>query len=95
MKNSFKTGLIILAVGGIIAFVLSPIFKKLPLLEKSGGTIIQASIGDATYLNPVLATDSASGDINGLIYNGLVKYDKNLELTGDLAESWEISKDNL
>jgi len=59
----------------------------------AGGTFIEASIADASMLNPVLATDSASNDINGLVYNGLVKYDKNIKLIGDLAESWEVSKD--
>lgn len=56
-----------------------------------GGTFVVASIGDATYLNPLLATDSASNDINNLVYNGLVKYDKNIQLVGDLAESWTIT----
>jgi len=60
-----------------------------------GDTIIQASIGDASYLNPILASDSASGDINGYVYNGLVKYDKNLKLVGDLAESWDVSEEGL
>ncbi len=60
-----------------------------------GDTFIEASIGDANTLLPVLASDSASSEINGLIYNGLVRYDKNLQLEGELAESWEISPDNL
>jgi len=60
-----------------------------------GDAYIEASIGDASYLNPILATDSASGDINGLVYNGLVKYDKNIKLIGDLAESWEVKKGGL
>lgn len=63
------------------------------LTPVSGGTYIEASIGDASFLNPILATDSASSEINGLIYNGLVKYDKNLNLVGDLAESWLITND--
>nr|WP_291316030.1 peptide-binding protein [Desulfuromonas sp.] len=60
-----------------------------------GDTFIEASIGDASNLLPVLASDSASSDINGLIYNGLVRYDKDLQMEGELAESWEISEDNL
>lgn len=60
-----------------------------------GDTFIEASIGDASTLLPVLASDSASSDINGLVYNGLVRYDKNLKLEGELAESWDISEDNL
>lgn len=64
-------------------------------LAEYGDAYIEASIGDASYLNPVLAADSASGDINGLVYNGLVKYDKNIKLIGDLAESWEVKKNGL
>ncbi|MBN1405291.1 MAG: peptide-binding protein, partial [Candidatus Omnitrophica bacterium] len=60
-----------------------------------GGTIIVASIGDARTLIPILATDSASAEICSLVYNGLVKYDKNINLTGGLAESWEILDDGL
>ncbi|MCK5533854.1 peptide-binding protein [bacterium] len=60
-----------------------------------GDMIINASIGDASYLNPVLSTDSSSGTINDLVYNGLVKYDKDLNLVGDLAKSWTVSQDRL
>ena len=60
-----------------------------------GDTFIEASIGDASNLLPVLSSDSASSDISGLIYNGLVRYDKDLKIEGELAESWEISEDNL
>ncbi|RLB03315.1 MAG: peptide-binding protein [Deltaproteobacteria bacterium] len=58
-----------------------------------GDTIVVGSIGDASSLIPMLASDSASHEICGLIYNGLVKYDKDLNLVGDLAERWEISSD--
>ncbi len=65
------------------------------LTPEFGDTFIEASIGDASTLLPVLASDSASSDINGLIYNGLIRYSKDLEVEGELAESWEISEDNL
>lgn len=60
-----------------------------------GDTFIEASIGDASNLLPVLSSDSASSDISGLVYNGLVRYDKDLKIEGELAESWDISEDNL
>jgi peptide/nickel transport system substrate-binding protein len=60
-----------------------------------GDMIVRGSIGDASVLLPVLASDSASFDIIGLIYNGLVKYDKDINLVGELAERWDISEDNL
>ncbi len=60
-----------------------------------GDLFIDGGIGDASTLLPPLASDATSHGIAGLIYNGLVKYDGDLNLVGDLAESWEISPDNL
>lgn len=58
-----------------------------------GDAIIQGSIGDASNLLPVISSDSVSSELNQLVYNGLVKIDKNLNLTGDLAEKWDVSDD--
>ncbi len=64
---------------------------SIDLTPVTGGTYVDASIGDATFLNPLLSTDSASNDIINLVYNGLIKYDKDIKLIGDLAESWEVA----
>lgn len=60
-----------------------------------GDTIVTGSIGDASNLIPALASDGASFGIIGLVYNGLLKTDKNQEIVTDLAESWKISEDGL
>jgi peptide/nickel transport system substrate-binding protein len=60
-----------------------------------GDILVEGSIGDASNLIPLLATDNTSHSISGLIFNGLVKYDRDLNIVGDLAESWDISKDGL
>jgi len=60
-----------------------------------GDSLVEGSIGEPSTLIPILASDSASHSVASLIYNGLVKYDKNLNLTGDLAERWDISPDGL
>ncbi|WP_201332816.1 peptide-binding protein [Nitratiruptor sp. YY09-18] len=41
-------------------------------------------------INPLLATDSASAEIAGWIFNGLFKYNKNGKIVGDLAKSWKF-----
>jgi len=61
----------------------------------SGDAIVEGTIGEASTLIPVLATDSASHAVAGQIYNGLIKYDKNLVIVGDLAESFDVSPDGL
>jgi len=60
-----------------------------------GDTLVEGTIGEASTLIPILASDSASHSVAGLIYNGLIKYDKDLKIVGDLAESFLISPDGL
>ena len=60
-----------------------------------GDTLVEGTIGEASTLLPILASDSASHSVAGLIYNGLIKYDKNLKIVGDLAETYLVSPDGL
>jgi peptide/nickel transport system substrate-binding protein len=55
-----------------------------------GDVFVDSSIGDASNLITMLATDGASHEVAGNMYNGLVKYDKDFNIVPDLAESWEI-----
>lgn len=61
----------------------------------NGDSLIAGSIGEPSILIPMLAGDSASHDVAGQIFNGLVKYHTDLTIIGDLAESWDISPDGL
>lgn len=60
-----------------------------------GDLLIEGTIGEPSVLIPMLAGDSASHSVAGLIINGLVKYHTDLSVIGDLAESWDISPDGL
>lgn len=44
-------------------------------------------------INPILATDSASGEIAGWIFEGLFKYDTNASIIPNLAKSFEFLND--
>ncbi|HIJ88839.1 MAG TPA: peptide-binding protein [Desulfuromonadales bacterium] len=61
----------------------------------TGDSLVEGTIGEASTLIPLLATDASSHAVAGQIYNGLIKYDKNLNIVGDLAESFDISADGL
>jgi peptide/nickel transport system substrate-binding protein len=60
---------------------------------QSGGTLIDAAIGEPSGLIYMVAGESAAGAISSNIFNKLLKYDKNLDLEGELAESWHVSND--
>ncbi|MBP7055631.1 MAG: peptide-binding protein [Candidatus Omnitrophica bacterium] len=60
-----------------------------------GDAIVSAMISDANTLVPILASDAASAEVCGMLFNGLVKYDEKVAIVGDLAESWEIADGGL
>jgi len=60
-----------------------------------GDTFVQASIGDITGLIPNITTDGPSHAVGGLIYDGLVQTDKDLNWIPAMAESWQFTKDCL
>ena len=52
-------------------------------------TLHLATSANPSRLNPILATDSASGEISGYIFNGLIKYDKDSStIIGELAQDF-------
>ena len=74
-----------------IFFFLSLILSNLSAFSKErGGTLVIGMGAGVRTLIPILASDSASAEVCSFIFNGLLKYDKDLKLKGDLAESWEI-----
>ncbi len=51
---------------------------------------ITASSSDAVILNPILSADSASAQIESLVFEGLIDRDENLNFRGRLSRSWKI-----
>lgn len=59
-----------------------------------GGEITTGLVGAPQYINPILSqTNDVDSDISRLIFSGLLRYNKDLELEPDLATSWDISED--
>lgn len=61
--------------------------------SQDGGTMISAMTGEPSGLIFMVAGESASAAIASNIFNSLLKYNGNLDIEGDLAESWEIADD--
>lgn len=61
--------------------------------SQEGGTLINAMTGEPTGLIFMVSGESASAAISANIFNSLLKYNANLDLEGELAEHWIISKD--
>jgi peptide/nickel transport system substrate-binding protein len=60
-----------------------------------GDTLVEALLGNVSGLIPNITSDSASHEVGGLIYAGLVTRDRDLNIIGEMAESWRFSRDCL
>ena len=82
----------------LVAFLLQSYFWVPTYEEQTRGNpdrlrdYISASIGDASLLNPVLSSDSASSEIEGMVYEGLIDRDEELRFRGRVASSWDINE---
>ncbi|HXL72322.1 MAG TPA: ABC transporter substrate-binding protein, partial [bacterium] len=58
-----------------------------------GDILVESSTADARHLTPPLVDEVGGADIDGLVFEGLLRYNENLELEPCLAEKWIVSKD--
>ncbi len=59
-----------------------------------GGEYVEGMVGIPRFINPILAqTNDVDMDLVSLIYSSLLKYDSQGNLLPDLAEKYEIDKD--
>ncbi len=81
---------------GFILFLLQSYFWVPTYEEETRGNpgrlaeYIDASIGDAQILNPILSSDSASSSIGAKVFEGLIDRDEKLNFRGRVASRWEI-----
>ncbi|PYM53673.1 MAG: hypothetical protein DMD79_25980, partial [Candidatus Rokuibacteriota bacterium] len=66
-----------------------------PSARAAGKDLVIGYLGDATSLNPVVATDGQSYIAEWPMFDSLVELDEKLGVRPLLAESWEVSKDGL
>lgn len=59
--------------------------------SQHGGSMISAMAAEPSGLIFMVAGESASAAIAANIFNSLLSYDDNLDIKGDLADSWAIS----
>jgi peptide/nickel transport system substrate-binding protein len=85
-----------------ILLAVSLLFSSFTLTSPFHGTLkaraqqnqlVVGLMGAPALLNPYFSSDSASGQIESLLYNGLVTFDPSFRPVPDLAERWSHSED--
>lgn len=70
--------------------------QVIPMLSNvTGDALATGSIGEPSNLIAMFASDTASSEITNRIYVGLLKYDANLNIVPEAAESFEVLDEGL
>src|SRR5262245_62201401 len=92
-----STKILLLAAPTLVSVFLLQSYFWVPTFENQArgdpGRLtryISTSIADASILNPTLSADSASSEVNDLVFEGLIDRDLDLSFRGKVAESWRI-----
>ena len=89
-------GLVFLIFASVIALLFNLYINKTYIEPEIGGSYTEGILGQARFINPVLAqTNDADRDLTQIIYSSLFKYDGQGNLIPDLVESYNISQDGL
>src|SRR5947199_203562 len=64
-------------------------FSGIPLPRPPKNELAIGVPAEPDSLNPILFTTQSAANVSRLIFNGLIRFDENLEPAPDLAESWE------
>jgi len=87
--------LCLLIVAGILSLTGEIMLTSRVLIPADGGEYIEGVIGYPNTINPLFSSlNPVDADLTRLVYAGLFKYDKSLNLQSDLAEGYIIEKDN-
>jgi peptide/nickel transport system substrate-binding protein len=80
--------LVILLIGVVVAQIRALSGYYQVLAAAPGGTFTEGVLGTFTNANPIYATGLVDSSVSRLIFAGLLAYDQDNRLVGDLAQSW-------
>lgn len=85
--------LFLLLIGGVIAQTRSLERHYQALAPVPGGVFTEGILGAFTNANPLFATGPVDSSVSRLLFSGLLRYNSQNRLTGDLAQQYSV--DNL
>jgi peptide/nickel transport system substrate-binding protein len=93
-RNIFAGLLMVLLISTVL--ILNNINEHFMVsVPTKGGEISEGIVGSPRFINPVLAFSDSDRDMVSLVYSGLMRKNGDGTLSPDLAQNYEVSKDNL
>ena len=85
--------IVLVSLWGLLAQISSLGALARQEIPQKGGIYREAILGQVKSVNPLFADNSATEDVNSLVFSGLTKVNGDREIVADIAENWEVSAD--
>lgn len=76
----------------LVALIVAAFVNASLLSSHRKNEITTGLLGEPATLNPIREADASGGAVQDVIFNGLLKYDENIEIAPDLARSFSLSQ---
>jgi peptide/nickel transport system substrate-binding protein len=83
-----------LTIASVVIVLTSIYYKNTKTAPAEGGTFIEGVLEQPRFVNPIYANSDIDRDLSELIFSGLMKYDKNMQIIPDLAENYPEIQDD-
>ena len=77
----------------VLALVAASFVNVLLLSASRKNELSIGMLGEPRTLNPIKSADASAGTVQAAIFNSLLKYSADLDIVGDLAESFVLSQE--
>lgn len=84
--------LFVLIIGGVLYQTRALGQHYLEPTPTAGGIYTEGVVGTFTNVSPLYATGSVDGSVERLVFSGLLKFDQDNKLVGDLAKKWTVDE---
>ncbi len=84
--------LVLLLCIGTLGTLLQVRSSSQTIAPTNGGTYTEGLVGEMTNMNPLFSGGTLDDTAGRLLYNGLLRYDEEGRLVGDVASEWRVDE---
>ncbi len=86
-------GIVVFALWGVLAGIGKLDSYFVTTQPVPGGIYTEGLLGEVRIVNPILPENTATSDVDKLVFNGLTRVNTQRQIEPDLAERWDVSAD--
>ena len=93
-ERRIMTGCFVVIVAASVWLGINQVYAHISITPTPGGSYTEGLVGEVGQVNPVFAAASpVDTDLSELVFSGLFRYNKEMQVTPDVARAYTVSND--